>query len=53
MSAHTIVQMLGIVLAKALLLVADPCGFVLFIIPSTLVLIFCANPAVDQLDTSL
>ena len=40
MSAYIIVQMLGIVLAQALLSVADPYGFVLFIIPSILVLIF-------------
>lgn len=37
LSAYMIVQMLGIVSAQALLLVADPSGFVLFVIPSVLV----------------
>ena len=37
LSVYMIVQMLGIVIAQMLLLVADPSGFVLFIIPSVLV----------------
>ncbi|MHA7851668.1 MFS transporter [Roseovarius sp.] len=37
LSAYMIVQMVGIVSAQALMLVADPGGFVLFIIPSVLV----------------
>lgn len=37
LSLYMIVQTLGIVLAQALLLTADPSGFVLFVIPSVLV----------------
>ncbi|AXI47016.1 MFS transporter [Sulfitobacter sp. SK012] len=37
LSLYMIVQTLGIVLAQALLLTADPSGFILFIIPSVLV----------------
>ena len=37
LSAYMIVQMVGIVLAQMLLLVADPAGYVLFVIPSVLV----------------
>ncbi|MCZ4367229.1 MFS transporter [Sulfitobacter dubius] len=37
LSAYMIVQTLGIVIAQALLLTADPSGFVLFVIPSVLV----------------
>ncbi len=37
LSLYMIMQMTGIVSAQALILVADPGGFVLFIIPSTLV----------------
>lgn len=37
LSAYMIVQTLGIVIAQALLLTADPSGFVLFVIPSILV----------------
>ncbi len=37
LSLYMIVQTLGIVLAQALLLTADPSGFVLFVIPSILV----------------
>ena len=37
LSAYMIVQMVGIVLAQMLLLVADPSGYVLFVIPSVLV----------------
>lgn len=37
LSLYMIVQMLGIVTAQALLIVADPGGFILFIIPSVLV----------------
>jgi MFS family permease len=37
LSLYMIVQMLGIVAAQGLLLVADPAGFILFVIPSVLV----------------
>ena len=37
LSLYMIVQTLGIVIAQALLLTADPSGFVLFVIPSVLV----------------
>lgn len=37
LSLYMIVQTLGIVLAQALLLTADPSGFILFVIPSVLV----------------
>ncbi len=37
LSLYMIVQTLGIVMAQALLLTADPSGFVLFVIPSVLV----------------
>ncbi|WP_101068131.1 MFS transporter [Roseovarius salinarum] len=37
LSLYMIVQMVGIVSAQALMLVADPAGFILFIIPSVLV----------------
>ncbi|MFC0202402.1 MFS transporter [Paracoccus rhizosphaerae] len=37
LSAYMIVQLLGIVTAQALLNVADPAGFLLFVIPSVLV----------------
>ena len=37
LSLYMIMQMVGIVTAQALLLVADPAGFVLFVIPSVLV----------------
>ena len=37
LSLYMIVQMVGIVSAQALLLVADPGGFILFIIPSVLI----------------
>ncbi len=37
LSLYMIVQMIGIVSAQALLIVADPGGFILFIIPSVLV----------------
>ncbi|WP_372612161.1 MFS transporter [Aquicoccus sp.] len=37
LSLYMMVQMVGIVVAQGLLLVADPAGFVLFIIPSVLV----------------
>ncbi|MEM6940581.1 MAG: MFS transporter [Pseudomonadota bacterium] len=37
LSLYMIVQTLGIVMAQALLLVADPSGYVLFVIPSVLV----------------
>lgn len=37
LSLYMIVQMLGIVAAQGLLLVADPGGFILFVIPSVLV----------------
>lgn len=37
LSLYMIVQMIGIVAAQALLLVADPAGFILFVIPSVLV----------------
>lgn len=37
LSLYMIVQMVGIVAAQALLLTADPSGFVLFVIPSVLV----------------
>ncbi|MDJ1014873.1 MAG: MFS transporter [Paracoccaceae bacterium] len=37
LSLYVMVQMLGIVLSQALLNVADPAGFVLFVIPSVLV----------------
>lgn len=37
LSAYMIVQLLGIVIAQALLNVADPAGFLLFVIPSVLV----------------
>ncbi|WP_322866159.1 MFS transporter [Aquicoccus sp. G2-2] len=42
LSLYMIVQMLGIVVAQGLLLVADPAGFMLFIIPSVLVSIAVA-----------
>ncbi|MDO5646583.1 MFS transporter [Paracoccus sp. (in: a-proteobacteria)] len=51
LSAYMIVQMGGIVLAQALLNVADPAGFMLFVIPSVLVslaftpILLSANPA--------
>jgi len=37
LSLYMIVQTFGIVIAQALLLTADPSGFVLFVIPSVLV----------------
>lgn len=37
LSLYMIVQMLGIVIAQGLLIVADPSGYVLFVIPSVLV----------------
>ncbi|MBR9651818.1 MFS transporter [Thalassovita aquimarina] len=37
LSLYMIVQMIGIITAQALLLTADPSGFVLFVIPSVLV----------------
>ncbi|MCA0848129.1 MFS transporter [Salipiger thiooxidans] len=37
LSAYMIVQMLGIIAAQAILLVPDPSGFLLFVIPSVLV----------------
>ena len=37
LSLYMIVQMVGIVSAQALMLVADPAGFILFIIPSVLI----------------
>ncbi|WP_137701933.1 MFS transporter [Marimonas lutisalis] len=37
LSLYMIVQMVGIIVAQMLLLVADPAGFILFIIPSVLV----------------
>ncbi|APZ51349.1 MFS transporter [Salipiger abyssi] len=37
LSAYMIVQMLGIIAAQAMLLVPDPSGFLLFVIPSVLV----------------
>lgn len=37
LSLYMIVQMIGIIAAQALLLTADPSGFVLFVIPSVLV----------------
>ncbi len=37
LSLYLIVQMIGIITAQALLLVGDPSGFILFIIPSVLV----------------
>lgn len=56
LSLYMIVQVLGIVIAQALLLVADPAGFVLFVIPSVLVSIAVVpillaaspTPAFDQ-----
>lgn len=42
LSLYMVVQVLGIVIAQALLLVADPAGFVLFVIPSVLVSIAVA-----------
>ncbi len=42
LSLYMIVQVGGIVIAQALLLVADPAGFVLFVIPSVLVSIAVA-----------
>lgn len=42
LSMYMIVQVLGIVIAQGLLLVADPGGFVLFVIPSVLVSIAVA-----------
>ena len=37
LSLYMLVQVLGIIIAQGLLLVADPSGFVLFVIPSVLV----------------
>jgi len=37
LSLYMIVQMIGIIVAQGLLLVADPAGFILFVIPSVLV----------------
>jgi MFS family permease len=37
LSLYMIVQMVGIIVAQGLLLVADPAGFILFVIPSVLV----------------
>ena len=37
LSLYMIVQMIGIIAAQGLLLVADPAGFILFVIPSVLV----------------
>lgn len=37
LSLYMMVQMIGIVVAQGLLLVADPAGFILFVIPSVLV----------------
>ncbi|GGE28618.1 MFS transporter [Primorskyibacter flagellatus] len=37
LSLYMLVQVLGIIMAQGLLLVADPAGFVLFVIPSVLV----------------
>ncbi|EAQ01461.1 membrane protein, putative [Pseudooceanicola batsensis HTCC2597] len=56
LSLYMIVQMIGIIAAQGLLLVGDPSGFILFIIPSVLVSISFApillsispTPAFDQ-----
>ncbi|MBW7056635.1 MFS transporter [Paracoccus bogoriensis] len=56
LSAYMIVQLLGIVVAQALLNVGDPAGYLLFIIPSVLVslaftpILLSAQPA-PQFDT--
>ena len=55
LSLYMIVQMMGIVLSQSLLNVADPAGFVLFIIPSVLVslsfapILLAATPMPAQL----
>ena len=54
LSLYMIVQTAGIVVSQALLLAADPSGYVLFVIPvSTCLYRRYADPSVDQPDTGL